>query len=273
MKTIINLFIKGLFIGIGKVIPGVSGSVIALMLGLYEKGVHALNHFFESPKKNIMFLFPIGIGILISMIFGSKIILYILNKHFFLVMSLFCGLIFQTILDFRKQIIIRSRDLVKVLVVSLIIFLFGISNINNIYIYNFTLYDKLFLVFVGFIEAATMIIPGISGTAIMMILGVYNLVLETFSNLYSVHYISYNLSILLPFFIGFVMGFIIITRFIEKMIMANKNKSYIYILGFIIGSFMVLVFKTINYFEVNLFIEAMLFFGCGVIVSFFLSDS
>lgn len=272
MKTVINLFVKGIIIGIGKVIPGVSGSVIAIMLGIYEKGVCALNHFFVSPKKNLKFLFPTGLGILVSMIFGSKIILYILNKHYFLIMSLFCGLIFQTILDFRKQIVINKKDLIKIILISLIIFLVGTLNINNIYIYNFTFFDKIFLLFVGFIEAATMIIPGISGTAIMMILGVYNLILETFSNLYSLHYISYNLSILLPFFIGFILGFIIITRYVEMMIMKNKNKSYIYILGFIIGSFMILFFKTINYFNIDLFIKAILLFITGFIISFLFND-
>ncbi len=273
MKTVINLFVKGIFIGIGKVIPGVSGSVIAIMLGIYEKGVCALNHFFESPKKNLKFLFPTGLGILVSMIFGSKIILYILNKNYFLVMSLFCGLIFQTILDFKKQIVIGKKDFIKIIIISLTIFLVGTLNINNIYIYNFTLYDKIFLLFVGFVEAATMIIPGISGTAIMMILGVYNIILETFSNLYSINYISYNLSILLPFFIGFILGFLIITRYVEMMIKRNKNKSYIYILGFIIGSFMVLLFKTFNYFDINLFIISVVVFIVGFIISFLFSNS
>ena len=83
MKNII-LFFKGIIIGIGKIIPGVSGSVLALLLGLYDRGLEALQHI--TKKENIIFLTLTGSGILLSIVYGSSFILYILEKSYFTIM-------------------------------------------------------------------------------------------------------------------------------------------------------------------------------------------
>lgn len=272
MKNILILFLKGIIIGIGKVIPGVSGSVIAIMLGIYDKGVYALNHIFKDFINNFVFLLITGLGILISIIFGSKIILIFLDKFSFLIMSFFLGLILNSIYEFKKEVQLSKKNIYIIVAISLASFFICSLGINNVYSYKFTFGDNLFLIFVGFLEAATMIIPGISGTAVMMILGVYNLLLSTFSNLYSIDYLSYNLSILLPFILGFMLGFILITRFVESFIL-NNNKSKIYILGFILGSFFILSYKTFLYFNIKfLFLSLILFFIGFIIPCLFKSN-
>ena len=87
------LFIKGLIIGIGKIIPGVSGLVIAISFGLYEKGIDAINNYFGNVKENTKFLLVLGSGILLSIILMSNLIKILLNKYYFLTMLLFIGLI------------------------------------------------------------------------------------------------------------------------------------------------------------------------------------
>jgi len=72
MKTLI-LFIKGLLIGIGKIIPGVSGAVLAIILKVYDQGLESIINFFSNPKKNILFLLKIGIGIFLGIIIFSKV--------------------------------------------------------------------------------------------------------------------------------------------------------------------------------------------------------
>lgn len=267
MKNILNLFIKGIIIGIGKVIPGVSGSVIAIMLGIYDKGVYALNHIFEDFINNFVFLLITGLGILISIIFGSKIILIFLNKYNFFIMSFFLGLILNSVYEFKKEIQLSKKNIYIVFIISIISLLICSLGINNVYNYKFTFWDNLFLIFVGVLEATTMIIPGISGTAVMMILGVYNLLLSTFSNLYSIDYISYNLLILLPFILGFILGFILITRIVEKFIL-NNDKSKIYILGFILGSFFILSYKTFMCFDNKFLFLSISLFIIGYIIPF-----
>ena len=85
--------LKGLLIGIGKIIPGVSGSVIAISLGVYNRLLNNLSNIKKINKKECVFLFEIGIGIIISIILFSKIILLLLNKYYFYTMFIFLGLI------------------------------------------------------------------------------------------------------------------------------------------------------------------------------------
>ena len=80
MKTLEYIF-KGILIGIGKVIPGVSGSLIAYALGLYEPCIEAISNLFKNFKYNLYFLGKIALGILISIMLGSKIIDYFLTNH------------------------------------------------------------------------------------------------------------------------------------------------------------------------------------------------
>ena len=68
------LILKSILIGIGKIIPGISGSVIAMTMGLYEPIINAISNFFKSPKENFLFLFKVFLGIFLAIIFGSKIL-------------------------------------------------------------------------------------------------------------------------------------------------------------------------------------------------------
>ena len=76
------LIIKGIIIGIGKIIPGVSGSLLAISLGIYEKAIESMINIFKKPQENILFLGKIVLGILIYIIFFSKLILYSLNNYY-----------------------------------------------------------------------------------------------------------------------------------------------------------------------------------------------
>ena len=78
MKEIFTLFIKGLIIGIGQIIPGVSGGMLAISLGLYERGIGAISNFFNNIKNNLKFLIPVGLGIVVSVLYTSKVIKYFL---------------------------------------------------------------------------------------------------------------------------------------------------------------------------------------------------
>src|SRR5574344_398042 len=89
----IKLFLKGILIGIGKIIPGVSGSMIAISLGLYEKMIYSLSNIIKDFKSNSLFLLKIGSGIFISIFLTSKIIILALNNYYLPTMLLFIGLI------------------------------------------------------------------------------------------------------------------------------------------------------------------------------------
>lgn len=259
----IKLFFKGIIIGIGKIIPGVSGSILAIMLGLYDKGLEAINNM--KSKENFLFLTFTGSGILISIVYGSSFIIYLLEKWYFGIMLLFCGLIFGTIPIIKKEVKLKSKK-EKVIFVNLTLFLFLFSsiNVNSNYEFTYTCKDFFYFMLTGFIEASTMIIPGISGTAILMILGVYQTIMETFSHLFSFSYLSYNIRILFPFALGFLLGFFLVTKCLYYFIKKNKEKTYFMIFIFAFSSFLLLLKKTFTCsFTLNEFLIGIVLFILG----------
>jgi Predicted membrane protein len=269
MKEKLILFIKGLIIGVGKVIPGVSGSVLAIMLGVYETGVKALGEFNKERKKNLIFLINVGIGIFFSMVLGSKVILTLLNSFYLSIMLLFCGLISGTIPHFKLEN--RNKKIINyfVTVVIFIIFTFLINaNSSNVYNFNYDFKNFLFLILVGIIEAATMIIPGISGTAILMLMGVYPLVLSVFGNLWNFEFIKYNLFIIVPFFVGIIIGFVLFTKLVYFLMKKHNEKTHYVILGFIYSSLFLLLKKAfVNKFSIYELLVGIVLFLIGFYIS------
>ena len=128
MKSIIKDILIGFVIGLGKIIPGVSGSVLAITLGVYERLIKAINNIFKDIN-NIYYLSKIGIGIIISIVFFSRIITYLLSNYYTYTIFVFVGLI----LGSMKEITINTK--LKYWYLTLlsffIIVLFGLININS----------------------------------------------------------------------------------------------------------------------------------------------
>lgn len=269
MKKNMELFIKGFIIGIGKIIPGVSGSILAIMMGIYDKGVYAISHFTSDIKENFLFLFKVGLGLLFSIMVGSQCILALLEHYYLATMLLFCGLISGTIPVIKKKTTMRNRSGNMLSYIVFVLFtLFSLLQINTVYTFSYSMNSFLFLVLVGLVEAATMIIPGISGTAILMMMGVYELLLGTYGNVLNLSYLSYNLFILCPFIIGVVLGFLTLTRLVDYSMRLHEEKTYYVILGFMYSSLFLLLQKA---FSVPFHIEEL---GFGIvlwIVGMFLS--
>ena len=127
-----NNLIKGFIIGIGKILPGVSGALLAILMGVYDKSIDYIINFKRNKKESIKYLFPIGIGILLSIILFSKVIYYTLSKYYFEVMMLFIGLIIGTTPSIINKT--EKKDNYLVIISFLIFFFISISNIDNTYI-------------------------------------------------------------------------------------------------------------------------------------------
>ena len=157
------LILKGFIIGIGKIIPGVSGSMLAISMGIYQQMIDSVINFFIDIKNNLKFLLKIGVGVLIAIMFFSNIILKCLDKYYIITMFFFIGLIVGSFNDIKKEIKIKN---VKAILITIIItLLIGIININNEININNAFLNFIYFVFVGLVDAFTMVVPGISGTA------------------------------------------------------------------------------------------------------------
>ena len=183
MKKNIMLVIKGFIMGIANIIPGVSGGTLALILGIYEEFIGAISHLFSNLKKNICFLIPIAIGMVLAILSLSHVIDYS-YKHFPIPTCLFfVGLVLGGIpmllnkVKGKKEtkkissyiIFLLTFALVIVMACSDLIFGEGLKvSFNNM---NLISYILLFLV--GIVAAATMVIPGVSESLVLMLLGYY----------------------------------------------------------------------------------------------------
>ena len=98
------LVLKGFIIGIGKIIPGVSGSMLAISMGIYQQMIDSVINFFIDIKNNLKFLLKIGVGVLIAIMFFSNIILKCLEKYYIITMFFFIGLIVGSFKDIKKEI-------------------------------------------------------------------------------------------------------------------------------------------------------------------------
>ena len=103
------LIIKGFILGVCKIIPGVSGGMVAITLGLYDKGIEAINNFFKDVKKNTLFLGQLGLGLLIAIFVFSKIINYALDHFYLPTILLFIGLIIGGVPNLFKKVKTKNK--------------------------------------------------------------------------------------------------------------------------------------------------------------------
>lgn len=240
-----NLFLKGFLIGIGKIIPGVSGSMLAISFGVYEKVLEIISNFFKNIKENIAFMLPLCLGFILAVFSSSNLLYYLINKYYIIMMFLFLGLIIGGIPNLKKEFKFNIKNIIIFIIsFSVIILLSFIKSNNNTNYYNFSFF------FIGILEAFTTIVPGISGTAIMMLVGCYSSVLEMFSNVFMVS----NLPKLIPFLIGVIIGAILLSKIITVLLKKYKKEVFSSIFGFMLASIILLMIQILpninNYIEV-----------------------
>ena len=207
--------------------------VFMCSFGLYEKVVDSILHFFRNVKENLKFLLPIAIGTFIGIFMFGNVLKLVFNKFYVPTCFAFIGLILGSL-----KLIIKQADFKKInifhFICLLITFSIGIYFVvleKNI---NFTLYNNTasYLIFAGMLMSAGIVIPGISKTVILMMLGIYQMYLSAIS--------SFDLSFLIPVGIGLLIGgllFLIIINFLFKFV---KSYTYFGIIGFILASIFIL---------------------------------
>ncbi len=239
MKNNVLLVIKGFFVGIANIIPGVSGGTLAITLGIYEELIEAISHFFGKIKSNIKFLIPIGIGAFTAIVISSRIIEISLEKYTLPTILFFTGLILggmPMLFGKIKKNIKPSYALIFLATFALVIGVMFLKTGNDVVLVDLNAwgYFKLFLV--GVIAAATMIIPGISGSFMLMVMGYYEPIINVINEFTSFNNLWNNFWILMPFGIGVLLGIIVIAKIIEFLFQKFEVPTYFGIIGFVLAS-------------------------------------
>ena len=243
----IKLVIKGFFIGFAKIIPGVSGAVLAILFGLYDKAIDAITNFFNDKKGNFYFLLYTGLGVLLAILFGSKIILYFLNKYEFVTLLFFIGLMSSSIWPLSKKINRKSINYFLIFLGILFTFLFMMMGSFSNNILGGNKYINFFILFLaGLVDAFASIFPGISGTALLIFMGVYEVIMVTLGSITNFSLLYENIMVLIPFSFGMLIGFLIFAKLINYLFKNYEEKTYAFIIGICIMSLLFLINMAFN---------------------------
>jgi len=255
VKKLIRNFINGVAFGITETVPGVSAGTIAIILGFYAELIGAVNNFGKEPKKSLKLLVPLLIGAAAGMLTFGSISSYLLHNHSFPTMTFFIGLIMGIIPIIYSKVKPQGRMFnlkEAALILIPVILLFVISNIKNALgggenaadaAKNIDGFYMLFIFFSGILAAAALIIPGISGSFVLLLLGVYPIVIDSlasvrlwFADIANGGLFLNILKVLGPLAAGIIIGGLSMARLIEKLLRDHYKTVYLIILGLVAGS-------------------------------------
>jgi putative membrane protein len=235
------VFLKGMAMGIADSVPGVSGGTVAVMAGIYEELIHSLKNlnpvmlwsyrtlglkgFWHSINGS--FLLALLLGIFSSLYLSASTVLFLLEHHYPAVMAFFCGLVLASTWFLRRQVSQWNRALMGFLVlgagVTLLLSLSNPLSGSSAYLYIFCC---------GLIAICAMILPGISGAFILILLGVYDQVLNALRVL--------DLGIMVVFAAGCGIGLLSFSHVLSWTFFYYRQQTYAFLIGMLIASVLVL---------------------------------
>ncbi len=269
-----KLILKGFLIGIGKIMPGVSGAMIAMSLNEYNKIIESIANIKKDIYNNTKYLSKIGIGIILAIILASKIIVNCLNTRYFATMLLFIFIILNGTTNIIKQTKSNKKDIViSIFIIILVILLKQILKIQFINTNTKGVFEFIKIIGIGIIDALSSIVPGISGTALLMYFGYYEKILNTFATITNKNIMTQNILTIIPFIIGFIFGTIIISKIINKIIKKYPNTLNTTVVMFMIYSLIILTQNTIREIsQINEILFGIMLFIITLILSLKISN-
>ena len=252
--------IKGMLIGVANIIPGVSGGTMMVSMGVYERIIGVINNLFKDIKKSILTLLPLGIGMVLGIAVFSFVIPWCLEVYPFPTSFCFIGLILggvpAIIKPAKESLQSEGKSISAPHIIAFLCFFalaVGMAALNETQT-NFASFDLnigliIALFLVGVISAATMVVPGVSGSLVLMILGFYAGIMSSISGFISAVFafdwtqIFYYVGILAPFGIGFIVGVFAVAKLIEFLFNRFPSITYCGIIGLIVASPIAIVIK------------------------------
>ena len=268
IKNYLIIIVKGMLMGIADLVPGISGGTIALITGIYKDLITALNNltfknikfnFLKNSKKNKFDILAfLAVGISLSILLFSSIILFLLDNYINEVSSFFFGLIISSVFILLNKIKgIKISDILILVLSALIISqVLKLNSINQEITFAY-------IFICGFICSCAMILPGISGSYILLILGAYHFILKKLNTLFdsdSYLYIS-------SFIFGGAVGIITFSRIIKWLFKSYEKRTMVVMIGFIIGSVSKIIPNKNN--QENIFLITYDFFSTSYSLFFF----
>ena len=274
--------LRGAVIGVSNIIPGVSGGTMAVSMGIYDRVIFAVNNLFKQFRKSFRELLPILIGVLIGLFAFAALIGTLLGtKAAEIPMTrlptnfAFIGLILGGLPAIYKRVDMKSAK-----VPGIILFLIFLALVVALPLLNppeartvdHSVGTILLMVLLGAIASSTMVIPGISGSMIMMLLGYYNTVINAMNDLRGGNWSS--LVILLPYVIGLLVGIVFIAKLMNFLLKKYAALTFCAIFGLVIGSPVALLMQNRECFQLanaGNWIASIVCLAAGFAVAWFMA--
>lgn len=237
MNFLLN-YLKGILIGAGAILPGISSGVFCVIFGIYEKLVNSILNIFYDFKKNFFFLLPFILGGLTGVFLVGKLLNFLFTFYPMPTKFCFIGLIIGSIPVLCKKANQSNGFRMHYLIFLSFAFLIGLLSIGLEKFlsqsFNLQVSNSNFLYFIlsGFIMSVGIVIPGISSSVILMCLGVYSIYLNAIS--------SVNIAVLFPMAIGLILGSILFLKAIQFLFNNYYSHTFYMIIGFVLGSVLVI---------------------------------
>ena len=251
----LKLILQGMAVGIANIIPGVSGGTMMVAMGLYDKLIHCITHLKSEFKEAIKLLIPIFAGAGIAIVLLSRLFEYLLAVHPIPTNFAFCGLIAGSLPFIFQKVkghpvtVGKAIPFLVFFAIVIVMALMGDASGTAADV-SFSIVNVVKLLGVGVIAAATMVIPGVSGSMMLMLLGYYDVILVTINDAidallaFDMQEIFRVGGILAPFGIGVIVGIFVIAKIIEFIFSKAEIHAYYAIIGLIMASPIAILLQT-----------------------------
>lgn len=245
--NLIKLILKGVVVGVANAIPGVSGGTMMVSMGIYDKLIHALTHLVKEFKKSMQLLIPILVGAALGVVGLSFII-----EKMFAVVPIQTNLLFIGLIVGGLPMMVSKVKESKVNIGGVIGFLLFFVLVVGLALVgesegaaadvSFSLINAIKLFGVGIVAAATMVIPGVSGSMMLMIMGYYETIIAAINDFVkdlvtvNVDGVLKGCGIFIPLAIGAVVGIFAIAKLVELVFEKAPGVAYCSIIGLIVAS-------------------------------------
>lgn len=270
---------KGMLIGIANIIPGVSGGTMAVSMGIYDRLISCISHPFKDFKNNLLFLIPIALGMGIAIIASAFGIDYLFETFPLQTNLLFIGLIMGSLPVIYGKVKAATMRIGHILSATIFFaVVVGMAMMNGSggdYVQlEVTVIGIVLLFLVGVLASATMVIPGVSGSMMLLLLGYYNPILDTIKAFFTA-VLEWDFPglfgavvILTPFGMGVVVGMVVIAKIIEVVFERYPTYAYWGIIGLLFGSpIAILMVGTFYKITIMGIVTGAIALLCGLLIS------
>ena len=281
---LINQILRGVVIGVANIIPGVSGGTMMVSMGIYDTLIDCITHLFSDFKRSVKTLLPYLVGMLIGIFALASLLTYCFTNFPLPTSTLFIGLILGGLTPLLQKI--DKRKLNSLAIVIFVVFfalivVMALSNpVGSEGRITVSPVEMLVLLVMGVIASATMLIPGVSGSMVLMLLGYYRPVLASVNDFKdgllggNLGLAAQQLLILVPFGLGVLLGIYFVAKAIAFLLRRWPTYTYCGVLGLVAASPIAILLRTdMAGFSVVMLLISIVTFAAGFLLSAWLAKN